>query len=217
VPTTYDATSNEIVGSGLTGFSEFVLAGDQQLPVELASFDARVTGRSVALTWTTLTETNNAGFEVYLAGPEDGFQQVAWVPGAGTTVDPKTYSFTAEGLNPGLHRFRLKQIDFDGAFEYSETVEAFVELPGAFVLEEIYPNPFNPVATVRFAVLAEQPVQLMLYDAAGRHLSVLYEGRPEANRMQEVRLYGTDLPSGTYFVRLEGPGISATQTVTLLK
>ncbi len=112
---------------------------------------------------------------------------------------------------------RLKQIDFDGTFEYHAEVEIVVEMVERFVVEPVYPNPFNPQAQFRFAVNRSQAVRVDLYDMLGRRVTVLYEGAPLAGQMHTVRIDGRGLPSGTYLVRVHGETFVETQTVMLLK
>ena len=95
--------------------------------------------------------------------------------------------------------------------------EASTEGPNGFVLEEAYPNPFNPSTTIRFAVSAEQTLRLSLYDATGRQVRILFDGHAPANSMQTVAIDGAGLASGMYHVRLEGEGILASRPVTLMK
>src|SRR5690606_24012669 len=97
------------------------------------------------------------------------------------------------------------------------TLEVAVETPGQFVLMPAYPNPFNPEATVRFAVRESKPVTLSLHDVLGRQIATLYEGTPAANETLSVRIDGAGLPSGLYLIRMTGNGIAATRSVTLLK
>ena len=101
------------------------------LPVELTSFDAVVDDGAVMLMWATASETNNAGFAVEQEVGTEQFAEIGYVEGHGSTDEAKEYSFAVTDLDPGAHRFRLKQIDFDGAFEYSSIVEAAVTLPRA--------------------------------------------------------------------------------------
>ena len=186
------------------------------VPVELLSFDAVLDGNNVSLRWATAGETNNAGFEVQMdAGA--GFQALGFVDGNGTTTEAQTYSYVVHDLDPGTYAFRLKQIDFDGVSEYHGDLEVSVETPDRFVLMPAYPNPFNPEATVRFAVRDSAPVTLTLHDALGRQVSTLYSGTPQANQTVSVQIHGRNLPSGLYLVRLSGQGFMASQPVTLLK
>ncbi|NBC15802.1 MAG: hypothetical protein GVY18_00640, partial [Bacteroidetes bacterium] len=127
----------------------------QVLPVELTSFDATVDGEDVILRWATASETNNAGFDVQVLdadGAAKSWSTLAFVDGHGTTTEPRSYHHRTATLEAGTHTFRLKQIDFDGAFEYSPEVEVVIGLPEQYVVEPAYPNPFNPEATLRFAV-----------------------------------------------------------------
>ena len=190
------------------------------LPVELVAFDAVLDGREVLLTWKTASETNNAGFEVqhrYIDDATSIFEAMTFVEGHGTTEQPQSYSYRVDDLAPGRHAFRLKQIDFDGAFEYSPEVEVIVEMVERFVIEPAYPNPFNPEAQFRFAVQREQVVRVDLYDVLGRHMKVLYEGQPSAGQMHTVRIDGSNLPSGLYIVHVAGETFAKTQQVMLLK
>ena len=188
-----------------------------EMPVELVSLDALINGNSVVLAWATASETNNAGFSVEQEVGTDVFAEIGYVEGHGTTIEPKEYSFAVNDLDPGLHRFRLKQIDFDGAFEYSPVVEAAVTVPDRFLIEPAYPNPFNPSTTLRFAVAAEQHVEVTLVNAAGQSIRTLYSGTVVANEMQQLTIDASVLPSGTYLVHFEGEGLSATERIVLAK
>ena len=197
------------------------------LPVELVSFDVLADGRSALLTWETASETNNAGFEVQHF-PGDGSEIAAretplpwsvvdWVDGHGTTEVAQRYAYRLDDLAPGRHRFRLKQIDFDGTFEYSPEIEVIIEMVESFVMEPAYPNPFNPEAQFRFAVLRPQRVQVALFDVAGRQVRMLYEGEPTPGQLQTVRIDGGGLSSGSYLVRVAGESFVETQQITLVK
>ncbi len=186
------------------------------LPVELSSFDARVDGQDVVLDWATASETNNAGFEVQHKIGEV-FLALDFVEGYGSTLEAQTYSYRVDDLEPGRHTFRLKQIDFDGAFEFHPEVEVLIGVPDAYVMDPVYPNPFNPQTSLRFAVGAEQPVTVTLYNTLGRAVQTVFAGQVEANTMQTVRIDGSGLPSGAYVLQLKGQSFQAAQQVILLK
>jgi hypothetical protein len=187
------------------------------LPVELTSFDVLTTGSNVILAWATASESNNAGFAVEQDIGPDIFGEIGFVEGSGTTNEPQEYSFAVNDVEPGLHRFRLKQIDFDGAFEYSPVVETAVTVPDRFLIEAAYPNPFNPTTTLRFAVAVEQRVDVTLLNSAGQSVRTLYSGSVKANEMQQLTVEAAMLPSGTYMVHFEGNGLSATERIVLVK
>ncbi len=209
-------------GTGTTTLS--ALQGTGQLPIELISFEAMLDGHAVLLRWQTASETNNAGFEIQHTprvetrpGASLPWDPLAFVEGHGTTELPQTYQYRVDDRAPGRHVFRLKQIDYDGTFEYSPEVEVIVEMVERFVVEPVYPNPFNTKAQFRFGVQRGQRVQAALYDVLGRRVRLLYAGVPQAGQMQTVEIDGSDLPSGLYVVRVGGKAFSQTQMITLLK
>ena len=192
--------------------------GGQLLPVELTSFDAQLDGDTVLLLWETASETNNAGFEVQLLSDIASTWQVAsWIDGHGTTELAQAYSYRHSGLLPGTYRFRLKQIDYDGTFEYSPEVEVAVGLPDAFRLSAAYPNPFNPETSFSVSVAQAQEVEIAVYSMLGRKVSVLHRGQMEAQHTQAFRFDASGLPSGTYMVRVMGERFVTSQAITLLK
>jgi hypothetical protein len=188
------------------------------LPVELVSFEAVQDGGDLKLVWETASEINNAGFEIQHRRAEtEIFAALDFVEGAGTTMSSTSYSHTVEGLEPGRYFFRLKQIDLDGAFEYSSEIEALVEVPGSHFLSDAYPNPFNPQAQFSLVVPSEQTVKVELFDATGRSISVLYEGTVVENMQARFVVRGDDLPSGTYLYRVTGENFTETKTIVLAK
>ena len=187
------------------------------LPVELVEFSALASQRDVSLNWSTASELNNAGFEIEHAFADGYFELAGFAEGHGNSYTPKTYSFELQDLEPGAHRFRLKQIDFDGAFEYSETVEVSIDVPDQYFLSEVYPNPFNPEASVRFWVTQSQHVEVALHDIQGRQIRTLYEGSPAPKASTLVRINAGDLSSGSYLVRIQGETFQDARQITLLK
>ena len=187
------------------------------LPVELAGFEVQVEESAAHLTWQTASETNNSGFEVQHALEDAAFAATGFVDGQGITTAPQHYAFTATDLLPGRHRFRLKQIDLDGAFEYGPEVEVVIGVPEAYVLSEAYPNPFNPRAQFTLAVAAAQHVHVAVYDVRGREVALLHDGMLEAGRAHRFTLEASGLPSGVYFYRATGETFHAAKPATLLK
>ena len=189
---------------------------DVPIPVELVSFDAVVNGTDVSLNWETASETNNAGFEVQILDGED-WNALGFVEGNGTTTEAQTYHFTIQDMSVGTHTFRLKQIDFDGQFEYHGDVEVTVETPGTHLITRAYPNPFNPQSQFTLAVAQDQRVTAELYNTLGQRVSTLFNGTVEANQAQLVTIDGAGLASGMYVVRVTGERFADALRVTLLK
>jgi hypothetical protein len=202
---------------GVTPFDMAFALGGRELPVELVSFEAIRANSDVLLKWATASETNNAGFEIEHAPGASDYAKVGFVDGHGTTLMPQDYSFRISGLTTGVHRFRLKQVDFDGAFEYSEAVETYVGIPGQMVLEPAYPNPFNPATTLRFAVANEQFVTLSVHDATGRRVRSLFSGTVTADEVHSVTVDASGLSSGLYVAVLQGESVAITRNLLLSK
>ncbi len=117
------------------------------VPVELTSFAAVIADDNVQLNWTTATEINNQGFEIQKRTDNGEFEKVGFVPGHGTTTDIQAYSYVDSKVASGNYTYRLKQMDFDGSFEYSSEVAVDVTVPLEFVLEQNYPASFTPLTS----------------------------------------------------------------------
>ncbi|ARA92874.1 hypothetical protein AWN76_006655 [Rhodothermaceae bacterium RA] len=187
------------------------------LPVELTAFEATLHEGTVRLSWTTASELNNAGFEVQHSVDNMTFAPLGFVEGHGTTTLRQHYDYPVSGLPPGRHVFRLKQVDYDGTFAYSPTVEVTLDLAGTFHLSEAYPNPFNPSTRFTVTVPTRQHVVVAVYSLLGRRVRVLFDGVLEAQVPQTITFEAGDLPSGVYLYRATGTSFSATRPVTLLK
>ena len=191
--------------------------GGQNLPVQLTAFDAVLSGQKAHLTWATAAELNNNGFEILHAIGSGDFQAIAFVEGHGTTLDAQQYTYTTRSLTPGTHRFRLKQIDRDGAYVQTEAVEVTVAMEEQYTVEAAYPNPFNPQTNLSFRVRQAQRVTVALYNMLGQRVQVLQEGMVQADAPQVVRVDGSSLASGTYLVRIAGANFAETQRIVLIK
>ena len=189
------------------------------LPVELIAFDGVIDTGEAVLTWSTASELNNAGFDVeFSTSPDAGFTKVGYVAGEGTTDITQTYQFShsVAGFAGQTAYYRLKQVDFDGAFEYSDVVA--LDLPAASdaALHPAYPNPFNPTTTLSFALPVEGEIKLTIYDSMGREIQTLIDGvLPAGNHTRQFN--ATGLANGIYMYRLETPTQTFSNTVLLLK
>ncbi|MEM6783411.1 MAG: T9SS type A sorting domain-containing protein [Bacteroidota bacterium] len=189
------------------------------IPVELTAFDVQLDGRAAQLAWATASETNNSGFEVQMRGPQDAdFGTLSFVEGMGTTTEAQAYRFATGVLAPGTYTFRLKQVDFDGAFAFSAEVETTVELLDAFELAKAYPNPFGrQAATLSLVVRESQAVTVMLYDALGRVVATLHDGWVDAGTAFPMDIDASGMANGLYIVRATGADFATTQRVTVVK
>jgi hypothetical protein len=196
----------------VTGF------GGETLPVELASLDATVDGRTAVLRWTTLSETNNAGFAVLHRRPSaDRWTQEGFVDGHGTTTRRRTYRFSLSALAPGRHDFRLRQVDADGQTTLSDPVSVAVEMQSTYALSSVVPSPVREQGRLTLRTRRTQQVRATLFNALGQRVMVLREGRVAGQVSHSIRLPGGRLASGTYFVRVEGESFSATRRVVVVR
>ncbi len=186
------------------------------IPVELTNFRAVVDGETVHLSWTTASETGNAGFEVQHA-MEGDFVTRAFVEGHGTTTRAQTYGHTTSDLLAGTHRFRLRQVDVDGTTSYSPVVEVTVASSASFQLSRPHPNPFHQTASLTLTVAQSQHVEVLLYDVLGRRVAVLHDGTIPAQRPVALQVDARSLSSGLYIVRVTAEQFMASRKMTLLR
>jgi N-acetylneuraminic acid mutarotase len=195
-------------GYAAVAFANFDVVACGQLlvvPVELTSFTASVIGSEVTLNWRTSTEVNNYGFQIE-RNSGAGFVEVGFVPGAGTISEPQLYSFADIGLKAGQYSYRLKQIDYDGSFEYTNEVNVEVTTPSVFLLEQNYPNPFNPTTTIAFSLAIGSKVSLKIFNTLGQEVRSLVNGNM-SDGFHEVSFDASALNSGVYFYRIDATGI----------
>ena len=203
----------------------FIFAGTQDgifrsiipLPVELSSFAAKMYDQDkVKLNWKTQTEVNNYGFDVQRKTINGEWQNVGFVNGNGNSNSPKEYSYIDKNLVGGSKfYYRLKQVDNDGQFEYSDIVEVgFV--PNKFELYQNYPNPFNPETKIRYQLPNESKVVIKIYNILGSEVMELVNDKKEAG-VYEAEFNASNLSSGTYIYKISADNFVQTKKMVLLK
>ena len=199
-------------------FSEFAIGSTDPanpLPVELYSFTAVSNPDKIILKWKTETETNNYGFEIERK-VQDLWQKLGFVQGNGNSNSPKEYTYLDESVIGGSKfQYRLKQIDNNGQFEYSATVEVEI-IPTEFALFQNYPNPFNPSTTIRFSLPAETKLKINIYNMLGELVETLAEADYEAG-FHKVTFNASKLPSGVYIYRIESSKFTQVRKMIVLK
>jgi len=188
----------------------------EMVPVELTSFTATANAKEVTLNWSTATALNNQGFEVQRKFGLNDFATVGSVRGHGTTTSPIHYTYVDKLIDEGKYFYRLKQIDFNGTFEYSNEIEVDVRVLDKFTLEQNYPNPFNPTTTIGFGIMKKGNVKLSIHNILGEEIRVLLNGEKEAG-YHSIDFNGSDLPSGVYFYRIQAGSYIAMNKMILLK
>ena len=201
--------------------------GNSIVPVELVSFSANVSNNSVELNWITATELNNSGFVIErrktIDERSEEWEAIGFVNGNGTTSQSHSYSFIYNNISSVKYSYRLKQIDFDGTFAYSNEVEVDMSLPQAFLLEQNYPNPFNPSTTIKYTIpnvtlsgVEGSRVILKIYDFLGNEIATLVNEKKQAGNY-EVSFDAKNLSSGIYFYKLQAGSFVETKKMILLR
>lgn len=192
------------------------------LPVELVSFEGALTDSStIHLTWQTSTEVNNYGFEIERQKSADRNQNTDWesigfVPGAGNSNSQKEYQFIDNEILNGTIKYRLKQIDIDGDFTYSNEIEISNLQPIKFALYQNYPNPFNPSTTIKFSLPAQSRVNLEIYNILGERVATLLNKEMESG-FHQLEWNASNISSGIYFYKINTGKFSAVKKLMLLK
>jgi hypothetical protein len=180
------------------------------LPVELTAFEGKATAEGIALSWSTATEKNNDKFEVQRSADGRSFETIGTVKGNGSTTTQQAYSFLDKRPASGLNYFRLRQVDFDGASEFSKVISVSANGKAAKAMT-LFPNPatggeFN----VRLAQSPEA-VTLQVTDLSGK---VLHSR--EVKNASEVNINGSALgmKPGIYLISLKnGKNVSVEKLI----
>ncbi|HMS64094.1 MAG TPA: T9SS type A sorting domain-containing protein [Ignavibacteria bacterium] len=216
IPGTATDIDNQLRVSPYMGADE----ADFPLPVELSSFTSSVTNNNVQLNWTTVSETNNSGFDVERSTVNGEWSMVNFVKGHGNSNTQQNYSYEDKNLSSGKYKYRLKQIDFNGNFEYYNLAnEVVIGFPNKFSLSQNYPNPFNPSTVISYILPAEAVnsfVSLKIYDISGKEIRTLVSENQNAGRY-EVKFDGSNLSSGVYFYKIEAGSLRGAREFTSVK
>jgi hypothetical protein len=230
---------NEMIAQviSVSGFS------DPSIPVELIFFNAVSEDGKVMLNWSTSTEINNLGFDVertsphpppYQGGGDEaggGWQKIGFVKGHGTTTEQQQYSYVddiADVRSQSIY-YRLKQIDLDGSYNYSEVLLVENVLPASFILHQNFPNPFNPSTKIRYSISAVEIkyavfVQLKIYDVLGNEVAILVNEQQAAGNYEVelsedfiIQSTGAGLSSGIYFYKLSAGEFTETKKMVIIR
>lgn len=196
----------------LLNFQNQALAGYELggiVPVEFTSFSGSVSNNDVVLNWSTATEKNNYGFEVLRKSGNGEFERISFIPGNGTSTTTQNYSYVDKNVAAGNYSYRLRQLDFDGTYAFSSTVEVDMSSPAQFNLAQNFPNPFNPATTISFNLAVDSKVSIKVFNALGQEVSVLTSAQYAAGT-HNLNFNATGLTSGIYYYTIEAVGQDGT-------
>ncbi|HEY3251117.1 MAG TPA: T9SS type A sorting domain-containing protein [Ignavibacteria bacterium] len=208
-----DVCANNIYINGTFSGGGTICTGP--LPVTLSSFTAAVEKNNVKLNWTTEYEMNNSGFRIERKNTKDNIWKEIWfIAGQGTTNNLHQYSFEDKKLQVSTYKYRLKQIDFNGNFEYFELEgDVVIGKPVEFNISQNYPNPSNPKSKIDYQIPFDGSVKIKIYDLVGREVITLINENKVAG-YYTVEFDGSNLSSGAYFYRVDAKDASASHSIT---
>jgi photosystem II stability/assembly factor-like uncharacterized protein len=186
------------------------------VPVEMSTFTASVNGNSVNLNWSTATETNNSGFEIY-RNVNNNLTKIGFIKGNGTSTQRNQYTFTDGNLRNGRYSYQLRQIDFDGSSKvYNLSNEVVIGTPMTYSLSQNYPNPFNPSTVIKYSIPQSSLVTLKVYNILGKEVASLVNENKEAGNYT-VNFSAKNLSSGVYFYTIKAGNFTQTKKMTIIK
>ena len=212
-------------GNTLSVWTAIINDSTVVVPVELNSFTANVIDAKVLLNWQTASELNNRGFEIQRSltptpslkeGALGNWRTIGFVDGKGTTTQLNDYNFTDEPIESGLYTYRLKQLDFDGSYKYSDEVDVNFIFANDFRLSQNYPNPFNPSTTIEYQIPKASFVTIKVYDVLGKEIVTLVKEEKPAG-IHEVNFEPKDLTSGLYLYKISAGGFEQIRKMLFLK
>ena len=190
-------------------------------PVELVSFSAKFISDQVVLIWNTISESNNLGFEIQKGNDDINFSKIGFVLGSGTSINPHSYEFEDKDVSLGKYYYRLKQINTNGSYEYSNVMEVQVGVPENFNLSQNYPNPFNPETTIEYTIAKAGNVNITIYDVLGREIRLLVDSHKAAGnysvKWDSKDNSDKDVSSGLYLCQMKGDGFNKTIKIMLTR
>ena len=190
---------------------------DSPLPVTLSYFSFTVVKNNVGLSWTTLSETNNSGFDIERKMESGNWQKIGFVNGNGTTNEQRKYTFEDKKLKTGNYTYRIKQNDYNGNFEYFQLrSDVKIDALEKFTLSQNYPNPFNPSTKIDFELPVNGKVTIKVYDIMGREVGTFVNEFKDAG-YHTIVFDGSNLSSGIYFYTLSSINIRETKRMLLIK
>ena len=207
------------VNIGVFGNTIYASKSTSPVPVVIEYFSANLINNNIILKWRTATEVNNYGFEIQkslLNGQSSKFETIGFVDGHGNSNSPKEYTFVDTDKPGGTVQYRLKQIDIDGEFEYSDIVEVNNVFQKEFKLLQNYPNPFNPTTVIEYSIPKASHVSIKVFDILGKEVATLVNKNQE-NGSYKVQFNATKLSNGTYFYKIKSGDFTEIKKMLLLK
>ncbi len=195
VPATYGVTATDV--NGCEGNTSVVV--EAVLPIELLSFSGSYDKGIVNLSWSTALEINNKGFYIEKYSSGNDWKAIGFVEGSGTTEIQQGYRFTDKEPYLDKSFYRLKQVDFDGSFEYSNVISISVVREFTDLL--LFPNPNSGDAiNLQFVSQKEGDLQIEILNQIGQR--IFAKDYITESGTNNLRLSISDFLAGLYFIKV---------------
>ncbi len=228
-----DATSGTATSGGLTTPGTYFCLGDDDengqensLPVELSSFEAAPDFDKVTIKWSTASETENFGFNLYKKSASDEeWEQInsEIIAGQGNKSDETGYEFVDYSVRSGdVYSYQLESVSISGVINVEDIIEIEVPIPTKYVLFNNYPNPFNPATHLKFQLPEQSNVSLVVYDITGKVVKTVinnanYDVGQHVVMWDATNKNGTKVSSGMYVYRFSAGKFSKLGRMILVK
>ena len=201
---------------------------DVSLPVELFSFTAKTGAGFITISWTTQSEINNLGFNVYRGETVEGpYQKInaEIIKGAGNTTEQHNYWFVDDRITGnGTYYYKLEDIDLGGKSRFHGPIEVYYEpvaLPEHFALGQNFPNPFNPMTSIMLQLPRQEKVELLIFNQVGQIIRRLVDEEMQAGYRQVLwdakNDNGEPVASGIYLCQMVAGEYRSTTKMLLLR
>lgn len=185
--------TTENVGPGLIFDPLACVCPDSPLPVELGSFEGTKGKTNINLRWVTLSEVNNSHFELERSNDGIRFEMIGKIEGKGNTLETSVYDFVDEQPSNGINYYQLKQVDFDGQYEYSNVISIEMDFEKSEL--NISPNPVREKTKIILGEVFPNTI-LEIVSPTGQIVKEISVN----NTVEEIDMQ--DLPNGIYFFRI---------------
>jgi hypothetical protein len=211
------AGSYQVTNPAIYNKLKMTLTYNGTLPVEVISFMAIVISGTINLNWKTVSEVNNMGFNVERSINKSDWTKITFVQGNQNSTSTIAYSYADKSVSQsGKYYYRLKQIDNDGSYKYSNIIEADLLTPPVFSLSQNFPNPYNPSTMIKYQIPEAGLVTLKIYDILGREVTTLVNEN-KIDGYYEINFDASKLPSGNYIYQLKAKDNVSNKKMLLLK
>jgi hypothetical protein len=217
-----DVANKKITVYGLTSYNNIFTLTDVinplPLSVNLLTFISVIIERDVNLSWSTEWEQNNKGFNIERKiTTSSEWLNIGFVKGKGNSNTTQFYSFNDSKLSVGKYNYRLKQIDYNGNYEYFKLKDnVIIGIPNKFEISQNYPNPYNPTSKIDFEIPYDVFVSIKIYDVLGREIKTLVNEFKKAG-YYSLNFNATSFASGTYFYKMVAGNYSQSKRMLYIK